>query len=189
MFTLNDKLDEAVLKPAAVVYRSTLPTFAQVGIGNVCGNLDDPWTGINNLLQGKAGDGLTDFMRFAVNSTIGLGGLLDIGSEAGMSKHKVDFGKTLGHWGVKAGPYVVLPLFGPTTLRDSLALPLDLKGDPLSYLYPISARHVGVVVREVDMRASMLDASKLIEDAALDRYEFVRDAYLQRRESRVNGGD
>jgi phospholipid-binding lipoprotein MlaA len=188
MFTFNDTVDQAALKPAAQVY-STLPTFVQTGIGNFFGNLGDVWTAVNNLLQGKIADGMSDVMRFAVNTTLGLGGLLDIGSEAGLQKHKEDFGQTLGQWGVKSGPYVVLPILGPSTLRDTIATPLDLSADPWAYKDPIRWRNAGYLVRIVDQRAAVLDASNLLEEAALDRYEFVRDAYLQRRESKIHDGE
>ena len=157
-------------------------------MGNFFGNLGDVWTGVNNILQGKVGDGVSDFMRFAVNSTIGIAGLLDISSEAGLPKHKEDFGQTLGKWGVASGPYIVLPLFGSSTLRDTAALPLDFKGDLWSYKDPVRLRNTGTGIRLIDARASVLDASDLIESAALDRYGFIRDAYLQRRESRINDG-
>lgn len=189
MFTFNDAVDRVALKPAAKAYQSILPSFVQTGIGNFFGNIGDVWTAVNNLLQGKAADGVTDVMRVAVNSTLGLGGVLDIASEAGMRKHREDFGQTLATWGVKPGPYVVLPLLGSSTIRDSLALPLDYTGDPWGYVYPVHTRNAGSVVRVIDQRAVVLDASNLIEEAALDRYEFVRDAYLQRRESKVRDGE
>lgn len=189
MFKFNDAVDTVALKPAATVYKNVLPSFVQTGVGNFFGNLADAWTAVNNLLQGKVEAGVTDIMRVAVNSTMGLGGLLDIGSEAGLPKHKEDFGQTLGRWGVKPGPYVVLPMFGPSTLRDTVVFPLDLKGDPWSYVEPTHTFVVGSVVRVVDLRAAALDASGLVEDAALDRYEFIRDAYLQRRESKVHDGE
>jgi phospholipid-binding lipoprotein MlaA len=189
MFRFNDAIDQAALKPAAEVYRDTLPSFVQTGVSNFFGNLGDVWTAVNDLLQGKFADGVTDVMRVAVNSTLGFGGVLDIGTEAGLTKHKEDFGQTLGKWGVIAGPYVVLPLLGPSTVRDTLATPVDLSGDLWSYVYPVRVRNPGYVVRVVDQRAGLLDASTLIEEAALDRYVFVRDAYLQRRESKIRDGE
>lgn len=185
MFSFNDFVDQAALKPAATTYKSLLPSFVQTGIGNFFGNIGDVWTAVNNMLQGKFENGLSDVMRVAVNSTLGLGGLLDIGSEAGLTKHNEDFGQTLGTWGVRSGPYIVLPLLGSSTLRDSLALPVDFKGDPWGYKDPVRWRNTGTVVRVIDQRASVLDASDLIEAAAIDRYVFVRDAYLQRRESKI----
>lgn len=188
MFSFNDKVDQVALKPAAEAY-SEMPTFIQTGISNFFGNLGDVWTAVNNLLQGKFADGMSDVMRVAFNSTFGLGGLLDIGSEAGLVKHKEDFGQTLGVWGVGSGPYVVLPLLGSSTLRDTAALPVDFEGDVLAYVKPVDVRNVSAVVRVVDQRAALLGASTLIEEAALDRYVFVRDAYLQRRESTVRDGE
>ncbi len=189
MFSFNDGVDSVALKPAATVYANVLPSFVQTGVGNFFGNLADVWTSVNNFLQGKVEDGLTDMMRVALNSTLGLGGLLDIGSEAGLPKHKEDFGQTLGKWGFGPGPYVVLPLFGPSTLRDTVALPVDLAGDPWSYVDPSSTLAAGSVVRVVDLRAAALEAGNLVEDAALDRYSFIRDAFLQRRESKVYDGE
>ena len=189
MFTFNDKVDQVALKPAAQAYRAVVPGFVQTGVGNFFGNLGDVWTGVNNILQGKVGDGVSDFMRFAVNTVLGIGGVLDISSAAGIPKHKEDFGQTLGKWGVGSGPYIVLPLLGSSTVRDTAALPLDFKGDLWSYKDPVSVRNTGTGIRLLDARAQVLDASDLIEGAALDRYEFVRDAFLQRRESRVNDGE
>ncbi len=188
MFGFNDAIDQAAVKPAAEAY-SKLPSFVQTGVGNFFGNLGDVWTAVNNFLQGKVADGLSDVMRVAVNSTMGFGGLLDIGSEAGLPKHKEDFGQTLGKWGVKSGPYVVLPVLGSSTLRDTLVTPIDFEGDPWHYKRPVRWRSTGSVLRAVDLRASVLEASNLVEEAALDRYVFVRDAYLQRRQSKVYDGD
>jgi phospholipid-binding lipoprotein MlaA len=188
MFSFNDAVDQAAVKPAAQAY-SNLPSFVQTGVGNFFGNLGDVWTAVNDLLQGKVADGVTDVMRVAVNTTFGLGGLLDIGSEAGMTKHKEDFGQTLGKWGVSPGPYLVLPVLGPSTVRDTVATPLDIAGDPWHYKRPVRWRNTGTVLHVVDQRAVLLDASNLIEAAALDRYEFVRDAYLQRRESKIHDGE
>jgi phospholipid-binding lipoprotein MlaA len=185
IFTFNDTLDQAAVKPAATFYQSVLPSFVQTGVGNFFGNLGDVWTAVNNLMQGKLEDGTSDIMRVALNSTLGLGGLLDIGSEAGMVKHREDFGQTLGKWGVAPGPYVVLPIFGPSTLRDTAAFPIDFKADPWAYKDPVNVRNIGTALRLVDRRAAVLDASNLIEEAALDKYSFVRDAYLQRRASQI----
>jgi phospholipid-binding lipoprotein MlaA len=186
MFSFNDTIDQYALKPAATVYKRVLPPFVQTGVYNFFGNLGDVWTAVNNLLQGRVADGVGDVMRFAINTTMGLGGLLDIGSEAGLQKHRQDFGATLGVWGVPSGPYVMLPLLGSSTLRDSLALPVDFAGDPWTYVNPDPTRYIGAAVRVVDQRAGVLDASNLIEDAALDRYEFIRDAYMQRRAGKIN---
>ena len=189
MFKFNDTVDEVALTPAAKVYQTVLPSFVQTGVGNFFGNLADVWTAANNFMQGKVENGISDVMRVAVNSTLGLGGLLDIGADAGLHKHKEDFGQTLGVWGVKAGPYIVLPIFGSYTMREALVFPIDIRADPWAYKYPVRWRNVGTALRMVDRRATLLGASNLIEEAALDRYAFIRDAYMQRRDSLVNDGE
>ena len=188
-FVFNDTVDRVALKPAATAYQKVLPGFVQTGVSNFFGNLSDVWSSANNLMQGKGGDGATDFMRFAINSTFGIVGILDIASEAGLQKHNEDFGQTLGVWGVPSGPYLMLPLLGPSTLRDTAALPADMWADAWTTVTPVSTRNIGVGVRVIDQRASILEASSLMEDAALDRYEFIRDGYMQRRESRVRDGE
>lgn len=188
MFEFNDTVDRVALKPAATAYHDYLPSFVQTGVGNFFGNIGDVWTMVNNFLQGKVENGANDFMRVAVNTVLGFGGVLDIASEAGLQKHKEDFGQTLGKWGVGSGPYVVLPIFGPSTVRDTAALPVDIYGDLWTYTTPVDVRNTGIVIRAVDQRASLLGASSLLEDAAFDRYSFVRSAYLQRRESLVHDG-
>jgi phospholipid-binding lipoprotein MlaA len=185
VFTFNDKVDQVALKPAATAYKNATPSFVQTGVNNFFGNLSDLWSSVNQFAQLKGQDGLNDFMRFAVNSTLGLGGVLDIATPAGMRKHNEDLGQTLGYWGVPSGPYLMLPLLGPSTVRDTAALPGDFWGDPWTHVEPVSDRNIGSALRAVDQRASVLDASNLLEDAALDRYEFIRDGYLQRRSSRV----
>ncbi|WP_426340462.1 VacJ family lipoprotein [Pseudoduganella sp. S-14] len=189
VFNFNDKVDEYALKPTATVYKNVTPGFFQTGVSNFFGNLADVWTAANNLLQGKVGDGMSDLMRVAFNSTFGLLGVLDIASEAGLQKHKEDFGQTLGSWGVPSGPYLMLPLLGPSTVRDTAALPVDISADPWQYKDPVNVRNIGTVTRVVDQRAALLDASTLLEDAALDRYEFIRDGWMQRRNSQVYDGE
>jgi phospholipid-binding lipoprotein MlaA len=171
VFTFNDTVDRVALKPAATVYKDMTPSFVQ--------------TGVNNLAQAKGEDGLNDLTRFAFNSTFGVLGVLDIATPAGLRKHNEDLGQTLGYWGVPSGPYLMLPILGPSTVRDAAALPVDLWGDPWSHKTPVNWRNVGIGVRAIDQRASILDASNLLEEAALDRYEFIRDGYLQRRASKV----
>ncbi|KAF3999725.1 MlaA family lipoprotein [Glaciimonas immobilis] len=187
IFTVNDKFDQVALKPVATAYRNYLPSFVQTGVNNFFGNLSDVWSAVNGYLQGNGVDGTTAVMRVAVNTTFGLGGLLDVSSAAGLQKKNKDFGQTLGKWGVSSGPYLVLPLFGPSNIRDASALPVDLYGDIWSYKYPVRWRNTGELVRLVDKRANLLDASGLLEEAALDKYEFVRDAYTQRRQSQIDG--
>jgi len=186
VFNFNETIDQAIVKPTAEVYRAITPTFVQIAIGNFFGNIGDVWTAANNLLQGKLADGTNDIMRVVVNTTFGLGGLIDIGSPAGLMKHKEDFGQTLGVWGVGSGPYLVLPVLGPSTLRDAAVTPVDYYADLWSTIHPVSTRNIGTAVRLVDKRASILDAGSLIEEASLDKYVFIRDAYLQRRASEIN---
>ncbi|HJV01364.1 MAG TPA: VacJ family lipoprotein [Burkholderiaceae bacterium] len=189
MFKFNDTVDQVALKPAATAYRAVLPSFVQTGIDNFFGNLADAWSAVNNLLQGKGEAGMSDVARVTLNTSFGLLGLIDFASQAGLPKHNEDFGQTLGYWGVPSGPYLMLPLFGASTVRDTAALPLDFNGDIWRYKEPIYLRNIGTATRAVDQRANLLDASSLLEDAALDRYEFVRDGFLQRRESKVYDGE
>jgi len=188
-FAFNDAVDRVALKPAATAYKKVTPGFVQTGVGNFFGNLSDAWSSVNNFLQGKGEAGMTDFTRFALNSTFGIVGLLDIASEAGLQKHDEDLGQTLGYWGVPSGPYLMLPIFGPSTVRDTAALPGDMWGAPWSHKEPVNWRNIGTGVRVVDTRAAVLDASNLMEEAALDRYEFIRDGFLQRRQSQVYDGN
>jgi phospholipid-binding lipoprotein MlaA len=187
MFSFNDTVDKVALKPAAQAYDAVVPNPVQHGVGNFFGNIGDLWSSINQLLQGRVEQGVSTFMRVAINTTFGLGGVLDVATEARLPREKSDFGQTLGKWGVGSGPYVVLPFFGPSTVRDTAGLPVDLYGDLWTYKRPTRWRNVGAVVRIVDRRAQLLDASTLLEDAALDKYDFVRDAYLQRRQSQIDG--
>lgn len=191
MFEFNRKLDDNVLKPVATGYVNVLPSFVRTAVGNFFANIGDVWTAVNNYLQGKPKDGTTDVTRVIFNSTIGIAGLIDIATPMGLPKHDEDFGQTLGVWGAKSGPYVVLPFFGSSTLRDTMAKPVDWYGDPLtaSNDVPVRAKNSGRALRIVDDRAALLETSNLLEGAALDPYQFFRDAYLQRRESRVRDGN
>jgi phospholipid-binding lipoprotein MlaA len=188
VFTFNDTVDKYALKPVATAYKNVLPSFVQTGVHNFFGNLTDAWSAVNNLLQGKGEAGVQDITRFTINSTFGIAGLIDIAGPAGLPKHNEDLGQTLGHWGVPSGPFLVLPLLGPSTLRDTAALPGDWYGDIWTHKTPVNVRNIGTGVKAIDTRASLLDASDLVEGAALDRYEFIRDGYLQRRESQVRDG-
>lgn len=189
VFAFNDAVDRTALKPAATAYQKVLPAFVQTGVHNFFGNLADVWSSANNLMQGKGEAGMSDFTRIMLNSTFGLGGLLDIASEAGLQKHNEDFGQTLGYWGMPSGPYLMLPLLGPSTVRDTAGLPFDIAADPWGYGISSRARNLGTVVRVVDQRAVLLDATNLMEEAALDRYEFIRDGFLQQRQNRVFDGE
>ncbi len=189
MFRFNTSLDENVIKPVATGYADYVPSFIRTAVGNFFGNLGDVWTGLNNYLQGKPRDGTSDVGRVALNSTFGLLGLFDVASPMGLPKHDEDFGQTLGVWGVKSGPYLVLPFFGSSTVRDGVAKPVDLVyGDTLNYIGSQSFENTSRVVRIIDDRAAFLGSTSLMEGAALDPYQFYRDAYLQRREARVRDG-
>ena len=189
MFKFNDTVDQVALKPVATAYKNVLPSFVQTGIDNFFGNLSDAWSVVNDALQGKGTQGARDLGRVGLNTTFGLLGFIDVATPNGLRKHTEDFGQTLGYWGVGSGPYLMLPLLGPSTVRDTVALPVDIAGDIWHYKDPVYIRNIGTVVRVVDQRANLLDASNLLEEAALDRYEFVRDGYLQRRESQVHDGE
>jgi phospholipid-binding lipoprotein MlaA len=190
MFGFNDGLDKAIIRPVASGYKKVVPEFARTGVSNFFSNLRDIWIGVNNILQGKVGAGASDFGRFALNTTVGILGLIDVASNAGLEKHNEDFGQTLGRWGVGSGAYVVLPILGPSTVRDSLSLfAVDWHGDPLWYVRNIPTRYELMGLRLVDTRANLLDVSRLAEDAALDTYAYIRDAYLQRRRSLVYDGN
>ena len=189
VFAFNEGLDQAVFKPVATVYRDVTPQLVRTGVGNFLGNLDDAWSSVNSLLQFKLRDSVDNFMRFAVNSTFGLFGVLDVASEMQIDRHSEDFGQTLGTWGVGPGPYLVLPLFGPSTLRDAAALPVDFNGDLASHTNDIPARNSLRVLNVIDTRAGLLGLSSALDDVALDKYSFVRDAFLQRRRNAVYDGN
>lgn len=189
IFTFNDAVDRNALKPAATAYKKVTPSFLQTGVNNFFSNLSDVWSSANNLMQGKGERSLSDATRVVINSTFGLAGLIDIASDAGLEKHSEDFGQTLGYWGVPPGPYVMLPILGPSTMRDAAGLPLDIAADPWGHGVSSRTRNLGTVVRVIDQRAVLLDATNLMEEAALDRYEFVRDSYLQQRKSKVFDGE
>ncbi|GAB4036932.1 MAG: VacJ family lipoprotein [Rubrivivax sp.] len=186
----NDGLDEAVLKPVAEGYRQVVPSFVRTGVANFFGNLGDGWSAVNHLLQGKPGEALDMTLRVAVNTTFGLGGLLDVAGEAGIERRSEDFGQTLGVWGVPAGPYLVLPLLGPSSLRDATGRPLDMAATSVGLVTDRDGtRALGTALSIVDTRASLLGATRLLDDIALDRYTFLRDAYLARRKNQVWDGN
>lgn len=191
MFSFNKSLDDNFFKPVATGYVNVVPSFVRSAVGNFFANIGDVWTAVNNYMQGKPKDGTSDVARVVFNSTFGLAGLIDVATPMGLPKHEEDFGQTLAVWGAKSGPYVVLPFFGPSTLRDSLAKPVDLYVDPLTSAdsVPVRVKNSARALRIVDDRAAFLDSGNLMEGAALDPYQFFRDAYLQRRESRIRDGN
>ncbi|MFG6432336.1 VacJ family lipoprotein [Roseateles sp. LYH14W] len=183
VFAFNEKLDANVLKPVATAYSEIVPSPVRTGIDNFFGNISDAWSAVNLLLQGRFKAGVDQGMRFAVNSTLGFAGVLDIATEAGLEKNSQDFGKTLGHWGMGTGAYVVWPVFGPSSVRDSLALPVDWQATPAVVFDGGSNKAAISVLNVVNARANFLRAGDMLEGIALDKYTFYRDAYLQRRGS------
>lgn len=189
VYAFNDALDVAVVRPVAQAYVEVVPSFVRTGVRNFLGNLMDVWSVVNAGLQLKGQVAAEGFMRVAVNSTLGLYGVLDIATEAGMARPREDFGQTLGHWGMGPGPYLVLPLLGPSTLRDGLALPLDVQASPARYFSGSDTQAAVTVLRLTDLRASLLTAGDAFKAASLDPYSFLRDAWLQKRQNDVHDGN
>ena len=186
----NDVLDDNVLKPVATGYQENMPSLVKTGVRNVFNNLADIWSTVNNGLQLKGRDTAESFARVVVNTTVGIYGLFDVASHLNLERHPEDFGQTLGYWGVPNGPYLVLPLFGPSTLRDGTSsLAVDTQFDVVRQLEHVPTRNAALGVRIVDKRASLLKAGHLLEEASLDKYAFTRDAYLQYRRSQIYDGN
>lgn len=188
VYAFNDAIDTAILKPVAQTYEAVVPSPVRTGVSNVLGNIRDVWSTANQFLQGKVQYGFEMGMRVVTNTVFGLGGLLDPATEMGLTKRPEDFGQTLGHWGVGRGPYLVLPIVGPSTVRDAAGFLLDRTFSPSS-LPPTAGGQYGVVAVElVDTRVKLLPATKLLDQVALDKYSFLRDAYLaQRRNAQYDG--
>lgn len=189
VYKFNDSIDRAVLKPVAKGYDKAVPDVMKTGVRNFFGNLKEVLTLVNDLLQGKGEEALTTTGRFLLNTTFGMGGIFDIATPAGMTRNDEDFGQTLGRWGVSSGPYFVIPFLGPSTIRDALMRPLDSQLQYTTYLDDISLRNSLYALEIIDIRASLLGASNVLGEAALDPYVFVRDAYLQRRKRMVYDGN
>ena len=187
VYRFNDGLDAAIIKPVAQAYQSAVPSPVRTGVSNFFGNLSDVWTFVNNVLQANPQAAADSFARVGVNTLIGLGGVLDWATEMGIERHREDFGKTLGHWGVATGPYLVLPVLGPSTVRDTAALVVDSKGGLLMEVNSVATRNSLYALRAVDLRASLLRAGEVLDQAALDKYAFTRDSYLQRRGVVIEG--
>ena len=190
VFAFNEELDKNVLKPVATGYVNVVPQLLRRGVNNVLSNVVDAWSALNNLLQGKFEPAFQDTVRVTTNTVIGFGGLLDVASEFGLDHHYEDFGQTLGTWGFGAGAYVVWPLLGPSSVRDSIALPVDRWFVSPAQVLSGGGLQAGVTLLQiVNTRANLLGASRVIDDIALDKYTFLRDAYLQRRRSLIFEGD
>lgn len=186
VYRLNDAVDTAVLKPVATAYQNVTPSPVRTGVNNFFGNLGDLWSAANAALQLRPREAGENLMRFSLNSVLGLAGVLDIATEAGIQRTRLDFGQTLGRWGAPAGPYLVLPILGPSSVRDGTGLLVDLNVDPVSSMNDVSARNSLTGLRVVNTRAGLLRATTLMEGAALDPYSFTRDLYLNRRQGQID---
>ncbi|MCB4811081.1 VacJ family lipoprotein [Methylovorus menthalis] len=187
VYKFNDTADKAVIKPIAGAYKAVLPSPVRSGVSNFFNNLGTFVSVINNLLQFKIDNAMSEAGRFVINSTFGVAGLIDVASKDGIERHPEDFGQTLGYWGVGNGAYLVLPFLGPSTLRDTGGLVVDTMAfDPITYVDNPRTRNQARLLNLIDKRAQYLPASDLLDDAALDPYAFMRDAYLQRRANQIN---
>lgn len=189
VYQFNDTVDRAVVKPVATVYRDVLPSPIRTGVSNFFYNLQDAWSIVNNALQLKPEQTGNSFFRFGVNTVFGLGGVLDIATEMRIERSTEDFGQTLGRWGVGTGPYLVLPLLGPSTVRDAAALPVDMKGNLVSHIDDVPTRNSATALNLLSQRSRLLQATDMLDQVALDPYTFTRDAFLQRRRSAVYDGN
>lgn len=191
VFTFNEKADDYVIKPLAEAYKFVLPEFVRTGVTNFFSNINDVLIAANNLLQGKPTDAASDIGRFLINSTIGVLGLFDVATDMGLDKNREDFGQTLGVWGISDGPYVVLPFFGASNIRDTVGLVVDIETDFMINTNKLNSDEKIAInaLRVINRRADLLDAGQLLEDAAFDKYSFVRDGYLQRRRSQIYDGN
>ena len=181
----NDAVDGAVLKPVATLYRDITPDPLRTGVNNFFENLRDVWSFINASLQLRPREAAENFLRFNVNTVFGVGGIFDVASEMGLERTRLDFGQTLGRWGVPSGPYLVLPIFGPSTVRDTAGFSIESSGDLVQGIANVPTRNSLYLLRAVEIRANLLRATSLLEGAALDKYSFTRELYLQRRESQI----
>lgn len=181
VFGFNESLDRNLLKPVATAYREIVPSPARQATRNFFGNVGDAWSAFNLVLQGRFKPGAEQTMRFAMNSTFGLAGLIDIATPAGIERRREDLGRTFGRWGFGNGPYIVWPLLGPSSLRDSFALPLDRRISPALLVSGSQSQWALYGLQAIDERANLLRGAELLDTMALDKYSFVRDAYLQRR--------
>lgn len=188
VYAFNETVDQYVIAPPARVYRDVVPSVLRHGVDNFFNNLRDVWSAVNLVLQGRPGDSAHDVVRFGTNTVFGIGGFVDWASELGLAPHYEDFGQTLGVWGFDAGAYLVLPILGPSSMRDAVGLPVDLLASPDQIASTVRLRNLLTGLRVVNTRAGLLDATTLLDDIALDKYSFVRDAYLQRRRSLVENG-
>lgn len=181
MYTFNDAADRAVLKPIAETYKEVTHPFVRTTVSNFFGNLGDIWSSLNAALQLRPVEATTNFMRFAVNTFFGFGGLVDVATPMGLTKTSHDLGQTFGRWGAPMGPYIVLPFAGPSNVRDTASGFVELKGGDATEPSDVATRNTLKVVSIVNKRADLLDASNTLDSIALDKYSFLRDVYLKRR--------
>jgi phospholipid-binding lipoprotein MlaA len=189
VYKFNDEFDKAIARPVAEAYRHFVPPVVRTGIDNFFSNINDVLVALNNALQGKIPDAINDVGRVVVNTTLGVLGFRDVATELGVPKNNEDFGQTLGRWGFRDGPYILLPILGPSSVRDTFGWAGDIYTSPLVGVDNVRWRNSLIGVRFVTVRADLLEASNILETAALDPYEFVRDAYLQRRRNLVHDGN
>lgn len=192
VYKFNDVADKAIIKPVATAYKTITPSPIRKGFNNFFNNLGSITTVLNDLLQFKFANAFTDAGRFVINTTFGLAGFIDVASMDNIPNHKEDFGQTLGYWGVGNGAYLVLPILGPSTLRDATGLAIDtVTSDPITYTHNIGEVRLHNQLRTaqiIDRRAQLLDAGDLVDNASLDPYSFLRDAYLQSRANLIADG-
>jgi phospholipid-binding lipoprotein MlaA len=188
VYRVNDKLDLYVARPVATGYRKVVPGEIRDRVRNFFGNIGDVFIGVNNVLQGKFAEGFSDWVRVAFNTSVGLLGIHDIATDMGYEKHDEDFGQTFGRWGFGPGPYLVLPVLGSSTVRDGIGAGIGMYTDPLGNVRGYHTEYALWGLRLTQTRADLLEASRILEEAALDRYVFQRDAYLQRRRSLIYDG-
>jgi len=188
MYQFNDAVDRVALKPVATAYREVVPSPLRTGVTNFFANAQDGWSFVNNALQLKGQAAGSSLMRFLVNTFMGLGGVLDIASEMQIERSTEDFGQTMGFWGVGAGPYLMLPLLGPSTVRDTVALPVDGQGNLATSVGDVPLRNSLIGLNLLNQRSRLLAATDMLDQVALDRYTFTRDAFLQRRQNDVYDG-
>lgn len=190
IYSFNEGVDKAVFKPVATAYKTVTPRLAREGVTNFFDNLGDAWSFVNNLLQGQGEGAYNSVVRFTVNTVFGIGGLFDVASEAGIARRKQDFGQTLGRWGVPTGPYLVLPFWGPSTVRDTAGLAVDAYGYPVTHVEDVPVRNSLYGLRFVNTRANYLQAGDTLDAVALDKYSLTRDVYLRSRiGGAASGGD
>jgi phospholipid-binding lipoprotein MlaA len=188
VFEFNETFDEVAFKPVAVAYKAVTPRLVRAGVTNFFNNLGDGWSLFNNILQGKLRASVETYFRITVNTILGIGGVFDIASEIGVEPRTEDFGQTLGLWGLPTGPYLVLPFFGPSNVRDALATPADTFGYPVTLVKPVALRNSLAALNAVDKRANYLRAGEMLDESALDKYVFSRDVFLQKRRNDIYDG-